>query len=112
MTRGEMVNPPAPGKATAGRSTERARPLVPRLVPSRATTPALALALALVLALIGDAPAWAGKKDGLPDGVISEVKIEGNVAVEFMNPINSIQSYGQWRQNSSDFFRKRYDAAV
>ena len=79
MTRGVMVNPPAPGKATAGLAAKRARPLVPRIAPFQALI--LAQVFTLVIVLIGSAPARAGKKDGLPDGVLSEVKIEGNLSV-------------------------------
>ena len=79
MTRGVMVNPPAPGKATAVLAAKRARPLVPRIAALQASI--LALAFTLAIALIASAPARAGKKDGLPDGMLSEVKIEGNVSV-------------------------------
>ena len=79
MTRGVLLNPPAPGKAKAFRNANRGLPPGPRLAPLKASL--LALAFAMAFALIGVAPARAGKKDGLPDGVISEVKIEGNVSV-------------------------------
>ena len=67
MTRGVLVSPPVPGKAPADRAASgpRASGLVLTVV-------------ALALTLSGPAHA---RRDGLPDGVISEVKIEGNVTI-------------------------------
>lgn len=68
MTRDEQRTPPAPWIATAGRSADRARP---RARP-------LALALLVLLAPTNRALA---QRDGLPEGTISEVRVEGNVSV-------------------------------
>ena len=72
MTRGELDTPLAPRTARAGRLRSRAR----------RTALAAALALAApAAALVLDAPtrAEAGtRRDGLPDGLLSDVQIEGN----------------------------------
>ncbi|MGE3820827.1 MAG: POTRA domain-containing protein, partial [Isosphaeraceae bacterium] len=68
MTRGEQQTPPAPRRARAGRSAARTRLLA---------CPTL---LALLLPLAPPVQASA-QRDGLPEGTISEVRVEGNVTV-------------------------------
>jgi len=67
MTRGVLELPPMPGMAPAGRAASWARAL------------ALGLAAALLALILVDR-VWA-KKGALPEGVITEVKIEGNVSL-------------------------------
>ncbi|MCA1684462.1 MAG: BamA/TamA family outer membrane protein, partial [Planctomycetia bacterium] len=87
MTRGVQVIPTGPGTAAPGRAADGARAL-PSGETSAAPTPSplacrLALAaLALTLALAPAPPARAARGgDELPDGVISQIKVEGNVSV-------------------------------
>ena len=80
MTRGEHEILPAPGTAAAGRTAGRSRPHSGGDAPAFAAT-VLALIVALGLTLAWPGRAHAGKRDGLPNGVISEVRIEGNVSI-------------------------------
>lgn len=82
MTRGVNETPPEPGTATAGRASDRARPFT-RRVRIAPAGPAIACLVALVLAqtLTTSVARAARKGDGLPDGVVSAVVIEGNVSV-------------------------------
>jgi outer membrane protein insertion porin family len=68
--------------ATAGRSADRGGGLTRKVVRPLAPGFALAclLATAAALTMIGPPAAWAAK-DGLPEGIVSEVRIEGNVGV-------------------------------
>ena len=75
MTRGELKIPHAPGTAVAGRTAGRAT------AGPRAAT-ATVLALAAVFALAAALPSRAfARRDGLPEGILSEVRIEGNTSI-------------------------------
>lgn len=67
--------------AKVGRTPDRAGAIALR-PPSNPSTSRLHLALSLALAILSTAPALAANKgNALPDGVLSEVKVEGNVSV-------------------------------
>ena len=68
MTRGVLEVPRGPGMALAGRAASRAR--------------VCALALAAVILVLGAGDrVWAKKKGHLPEGIITDIKIEGNVTL-------------------------------
>ncbi len=68
MTRGVLELPSVPGKAPAGRTASRVRRLLCALV-----------AVILALTLVDQVRAKPGS--ALPDGIVTEVKIEGNVSI-------------------------------
>lgn len=80
MTRDEHEILTAPGTAAAGRTASRSRSR-PRRGVSAVLAVVAGLAIAQGLALGWPSRALAGKRDGLPNGVLTEVRIEGNVSI-------------------------------
>lgn len=90
MTRGVIENPPAPGKARVARKADRTRtrtpgdafPFASAVLNSRVGPVWVwfGLCLSLFLAMSG-ATARAGYGDKLPEGVITDIRIEGNNSI-------------------------------
>src|ERR1035437_4077106 len=80
MTRGEHEILPAPGTAAAGRTARGSRPYA-RGDARTAAAAVLALLVALMSTTAWPTRVQAGKRDGLPNGVVAEVRIEGNVSI-------------------------------
>src|SRR5262245_13688960 len=89
MTRGAERVRPAPGKASAARTVPRPGRDAPALAPARARRAALGLILLLVLRPTGHALARPGD---LPEGPITEIRVEGNSSITAEQVRGAIQS--------------------